>query len=103
MARHRTLVTYLAAYFFTISTVIRSLSSYRGQPTVLVAIGYYVVQWDATVLVKYVTIVAATFVATTILHEVLVRRINVMRFLFGMRLKKKPPAAPALEEGAHAG
>ena len=61
----------------------------------LVFIGFYVVQWGASILVKYVTIAVATFVTTTILYDLLVRRNNVMRFLFGMRLKKKPPEAPA--------
>jgi len=74
--------------------------------TVIVAIGFYVVQWDASaklgagasVLVKYVTIAVASFVTTTILYDLLVRRTNVTRFLFGMRpLKKKPPAAPTLD------
>jgi glucan biosynthesis protein C len=71
---------------------------------VIVVIGFYVVQWDASaalgtgasVLVKYVTIAVASFVTTTILYDLLVRRTNVTRFLFGMRpLKKKPPEAPA--------
>jgi hypothetical protein len=65
-----------------------------------VFIGFYVVQWDASaalgagvgVLVKYVTIAVARFMATTVLYEVLVSRINVMRFLFGMRLKTKKEA-----------
>jgi glucan biosynthesis protein C len=73
---------------------------YLLHQTVLVFIGFYVVQWNASaalgagvgVLVKYVTIAVATFVATTVLYEVLVRRINVMRFLFGMRLKTKKEA-----------
>jgi glucan biosynthesis protein C len=71
--------------------------------TVIVAIGFYVVQWDAlaklgagaSVLVKYVTIAIASFVTTTILYDLLVRRNNVTRFLFGMRPKKKRPATPA--------
>jgi signal transduction histidine kinase len=33
MARHRTLITYLAAYFFAIGAAIRYLSSFRGQPS----------------------------------------------------------------------
>jgi hypothetical protein len=72
---------------------------------VIVVIGSYLVQWDtsaalgagASVLVKYVTIAVASFVTTTILYDLLVRRTNVTRFLFGMRpLKKKPPAAPTV-------
>jgi hypothetical protein len=41
------------------------------------------------VLVKYVTIAIASFVTTTILYDLLVRRTNVTRFLFGMRLRKR--------------
>jgi peptidoglycan/LPS O-acetylase OafA/YrhL len=60
--------------------------------TVIVVIGFYVVQWDtsaalgtgAGVPVKFVTIVVASFVITAILYEV-VKRTNVTRFLFGMR------------------
>jgi hypothetical protein len=64
--------------------------------TVIVAIGFFVVQWDAGVLVKFITIVAASFVATMILYDLVVKRTNVTRFLFGMRpLKKKSPEAPA--------
>jgi peptidoglycan/LPS O-acetylase OafA/YrhL len=60
--------------------------------TVIVVIGFYVVQWSAGVSVKYVTILVASFVATVILYDLLVRRTNVTRFLFGMRpLKKKSP------------
>jgi peptidoglycan/LPS O-acetylase OafA/YrhL len=60
---------------------------------VLVTVGYYVVQWripsalgaGGDILVKYVTIAAVTFVVTTLLYELLVRRIGVIRFLFGMK------------------
>jgi signal transduction histidine kinase len=33
MARHRTLITYLAAYFFAIGAAIRYLSTFRGHPS----------------------------------------------------------------------
>ncbi len=33
MARHRTLITYLAAYFFAIGAAIRYLNTFRGQPS----------------------------------------------------------------------
>jgi peptidoglycan/LPS O-acetylase OafA/YrhL len=61
--------------------------------TVIVIIGYYVVQWNASVLVKFVTIVVASFVSTVALYDLLVKRTNVTRFLFGMRPKRA--AAPA--------
>jgi glucan biosynthesis protein C len=57
--------------------------------TAIVIIGFYVVQWEGSVLAKFATILVASFMATAILYELLVKRINVVRFLFGMRLKKK--------------
>jgi peptidoglycan/LPS O-acetylase OafA/YrhL len=63
--------------------------------TAIVVIGFFVVQWDASVLVKFVTIVVASLVATAVVYDLLVKRINVLRFLFGMRPKKKPVSSPA--------
>jgi len=51
-------------------------------------IGLYVVQWDMDVLPKYVINTILAFIATAVLYE-LVKRLNVTRFLFGMRLRKK--------------
>jgi peptidoglycan/LPS O-acetylase OafA/YrhL len=68
--------------------------------TAIVVIGFYVVQWNASVWVKFVTIVVASFVATTILYDLLVKRINVLRFLFGMRPKKKRVSALSPGEAA---
>ena len=55
--------------------------------TVIVIIGYYVVQWNTGILIKYVTILVGAIVVSTIVYELLVKRTNVTRFLFGMRLK----------------
>ena len=64
--------------------------------TVIIVIGFYVVQWSASVSLKYTTILVASFAATVILYDLLVRRTNVTRFLFVMRpLKKKSPEMPA--------
>lgn len=57
--------------------------------TPVAVIGLYVVQWDMDVLPKYIINTILAFVATVVLYE-LIKRINVTRFLFGMRLKKKP-------------
>lgn len=55
--------------------------------TVIVVIGFYVVQWDIHLLYKYIVIVIASLVATAFLYDLMVKRINVMRFLFGMKPK----------------
>jgi peptidoglycan/LPS O-acetylase OafA/YrhL len=62
--------------------------------TVIVVIGFFVVQWAASVAVKYVLILMAAVVVTAALYELLAKRFNVARFLFGMRPKKKPAEEP---------
>jgi glucan biosynthesis protein C len=55
--------------------------------TVIIVIGFYVVQWNTHLLFKYIVIVIASLVATAILYDLMVKRINVMRFFFGMKPK----------------
>jgi glucan biosynthesis protein C len=59
--------------------------------TVVVLIGYVVVQWALPVLSGYAIIVVSAFVATLLIYDVIVRRNNVTRFLFGMRLIRSAP------------
>ncbi len=53
--------------------------------TVIVAVAFVVVGWDAGVAVKYVTILVAASAGTLLVSELLVRRFNLVRFLFGMK------------------
>ena len=57
------------------------------QPIILV-VGFFVVQWNISILAKYSFITITSFIMIMAVYELLVRRINVLRFLFGMRLKK---------------
>jgi glucan biosynthesis protein C len=54
---------------------------------VIIAIAFYVVQWQSSILVKLLVVVLSSFVATLGLYEFVVRRIGPLRALFGM----KPP------------
>jgi peptidoglycan/LPS O-acetylase OafA/YrhL len=65
--------------------------------TVIVAIGYYVVRWNVGVLLKFLIINVAAAVTVTLVYEVLVKRINGMRVLFGMKpqAKQRPSLRPA--------
>ena len=47
-------------------------------------------------LVKFVTIMIASLVATVLVYDLLVKRINLVRFLFGMGPQKKPLATPTV-------
>ena len=56
--------------------------------TIIVVIGFYVVQLGVGVGLKYVIALIAAFAGTVILYDLIVKRLNAIRFLFGMRLKR---------------
>jgi glucan biosynthesis protein C len=54
--------------------------------TVIVVIGFYVVRLKVGITLKYTLIVAATLAVTLLLYDLVIRRTNLTRFLFGMKL-----------------
>jgi glucan biosynthesis protein C len=60
---------------------------YLLHQTVIVIVGFYVVQWQAAVLLKFLVICIVSLVLTVLLYDLVVRRVNVIRFLFGMKPK----------------
>jgi hypothetical protein len=56
--------------------------------TVIIVIGYWVVQWDANLWLKFSVIALASFAGTLLLYDICVKRTNVTRVLFGMKLDK---------------
>jgi glucan biosynthesis protein C len=74
------------------------LPFYIMHQTVLLIIGYFVVQWQVPDFAKWVIIASTSFAIIMVLYEFLVRRVNVLRFLFGMKTLSKSPATwPHLE------
>ncbi|MFC2040777.1 acyltransferase family protein [Chloroflexota bacterium] len=69
------------------------LPFYILHQTIILIIGFFVVQWSMGIAPKYFIICTTSFAAIMAIYEILVRRINVFRFLFGMRLTKKLKAA----------
>ena len=65
------------------------LPIYILHQTVILMIGFFIVQWSMGIAPKYFIISTTSFVAIMAIYELLVRRINILRFLFGMRLRKK--------------
>ena len=62
---------------------------------VLLSVGYFIVQWTIPDALKFFVIAAISFTVIMGLYELLVRRINALRFLFGMKpLSKAPKAQP---------
>jgi len=55
--------------------------------TVIVIIGYFVIKSDISIGFKYVSILVASFISTIVVYDLLVRRNNISRFLFGMKSK----------------
>jgi glucan biosynthesis protein C len=55
--------------------------------TVIVIIGFFVVQWGFGVGAKYAVIVALAFAGSVLAYDVLVKRTRITRFLFGMKPK----------------
>jgi hypothetical protein len=52
---------------------------------VIILIAFYVVQWQVHLLIKMLVVVIGSFAVSLGLYELLVRRINPVRTLFGMR------------------
>jgi len=70
------------------------LPFYILHQTVILSVGYFVVQWAIPDLQKWVIVVPVSFAIIMVLYEFLVRRFNVMRVLFGMKpLKRAAPVA----------
>jgi Acyltransferase family len=69
------------------------LPFYILHQTVLLSVGYFVVPLAIPDLLKWGTILVVSFAVIMVLYEFLVRRYNVLRFLFGMKPRPKAPAA----------
>jgi glucans biosynthesis protein C len=70
------------------------LPFYILHQSVLICVGYFIVQWPIPDLLKWITILVVSFAIIMGLYEYLIRRINVLRFLFGMKVFPKLQAAP---------
>jgi len=72
------------------------LPFYVLHQTVIIMIGFYVVMWPLGIMPKYLIISSAAFAATVLAYDLLVRRTNPTRILFGMRpLEAGPRPSPA--------
>ena len=57
--------------------------------TVIIAIAYPMISWEAGMMLKFAVLAVLSFVATVSIYLLLVRPFHVMRFLFGMKPKGK--------------
>jgi peptidoglycan/LPS O-acetylase OafA/YrhL len=73
------------------------LPFYILHQTVLVTVGYIVVGWAIPDLLKFLSILCVSLFAVMVLYEFVVRRHNLLRFLFGMKLAVRPTAVQPQE------
>jgi glucan biosynthesis protein C len=64
---------------------------------VILIIAYFVVQWEATLLSKLLVILLGSFVAPLGLYELIIKRVAVLRVIFGM--KAGPPVKVQVAAG----
>ena len=64
------------------------LPFYILHQTIILIVGWFVIPWGIGILPKYLIILVVSFVLIMAVYELLIRRINIVRFFFGMRLKK---------------
>ncbi len=68
-----------------------SLPFYVLHVTVMIIVGFFVVQWNMASWAKYLLITTLCFAFIALIYEFIVKRVNVIRFLFGMHMKTKEP------------
>ncbi len=63
--------------------------------TITVVIGYYLVDWAAGIPLKFTVLAAGTFVGSWFLYEFPIRRSNLTRPLFGLKVRRATSSRPA--------
>lgn len=64
---------------------------------VIVSVGYLLLGWDVPLLIKYLVIIVAAYAISFTIFDLCIRRIPILRTLFGLRATPAPPlsAPPA--------
>lgn len=73
------------------------LPFYVLHQTVILSIGFYVVGFAGPLWLKYVIIATGSFAVILAVYELCVRRLNVLRVLFGMKAAGRVRASQAIE------
>ena len=64
------------------------LPFYILHQTIIIILGYYIVQWNMNMILKYVLIAILSLTSILLIYELIVRRHNAIRWLFGMPARK---------------
>ena len=57
--------------------------------TITLTVGYYIKDWQMNVFLKFLLLAAATFGGCFLIYELLIKRLNLTRVLFGLKPKTK--------------
>ena len=82
----------IAAQYFNSETpfvkywTVAAMPFYILSQPVIIAIGFYIVQWPLSILTKFCLITATSFITTILIYEG-IKRNNALRWLFGIPLK----------------
>jgi glucan biosynthesis protein C len=71
------------------------LPFYILHQTIILTVGYYVLRLDTRLWIEYLIIATISFLVIMALYELLIRRVNVLRFLFGLKPLPRPSLAPS--------
>jgi hypothetical protein len=69
------------------------LPFYVLHQTVIVLVGFYIRDWNAGVAAKYALLSGASFIVIMLIYECAVRRVNLLRVLFGMKAYHPPKSS----------
>lgn len=65
-----------------------SLPFYILHQPILLIVSFYVLKWNVGFLPQILMLVTVAFVAIVLCYEFLIRRINLLRFLFGLKVRQ---------------
>jgi glucans biosynthesis protein C len=67
------------------------LPFYILHQTIILTVGFFVIQWNLNIMLKYIIISTSSFALIIIIYEFFIRRFNIIRFLFGMKHLENNP------------
>jgi hypothetical protein len=65
------------------------LPFYILHQTIILTVGFFVIQWRLNIMLKYLVISTSSFALIMVIYELLIRRFNIIRFLFGMKTQEQ--------------
>jgi glucan biosynthesis protein C len=65
------------------------LPFYILHQTIIVIMGFYIASWGVGVIMKYLILSTVSFALIIALYDLVIKRVKVLRFLFGMKFKQR--------------